>query len=293
VAPCKLLLSWVSPRGSSVPARSIPQARALGSSEPEVSFFDSSVPPSEAPRRIVGAALLGIVGALLGVGAASAQGSLSAGSAAGSSAEKTAVFSAGDARFLQSAFEAIRYKGISNIEVGRLGDSTRAVRVTYNPARCSYKALLGAYWRNVDPTTAGSQFGNVGAPFRTVVWVADDSERKLAEKSRQLMEESSVYGPRSENGQMKGGAQGKRKQVAFVTEVSDMQGVFTATPEDGQDFCKLKPQEYKELFKKTGRYDYFTDHFAPVNTTACQDGVCGYVYFPCINQCMNVTNGDW
>ena len=103
--------------------------------------------------------------------------------------EKSAVFSGGAACYLQPFFDEIRYKGVTRTEVGRVDDAanTRALRVFYNPDKCSYKALLGVYWRHVDPTRP-TQFpldaSEEGDAFRTVVWVSNDDERKLAEQSR-------------------------------------------------------------------------------------------------------------
>jgi len=209
-------------------------------------------------------------------------------------AASEALFSAGDARFLQAAFESIRYKGISALEVGRMADGTRAVRVTYDPARCSYKALLGAYLRNTKPTQADGQFAEKGSAFRPVIWVSSEAERKLATQAMKLMEGSGVFGPPVEKGMLVGGQVGKRQEVPFATEIADAVD-FQPSPEDGQDFYKLKAQEYKEMFSKSGRERFFKDQFAPVSTTACQDGVCGFVYFPCTtdNRCMDVANGSW
>ena len=56
--------------------------------------------------------------------------------------EKSAVFSGGAACYLQPFFDEIRYKGVTRTEVGRVDDAanTRALRVFYNPDKCSYKA---------------------------------------------------------------------------------------------------------------------------------------------------------
>ena len=92
---------------------------------------------------------------------------------------------------------------MTRTEVGRVDDAanTRALRVFYNPDKCSYKALLGVYWRHVDPTRA-TQFpldaSEEGDAFRTVIWVADAEERKLAEQSRKVMEAAEVYGKNKE-----------------------------------------------------------------------------------------------
>ena len=52
---------------------------------------------------------------------------------------RQAVFAGGSAAFLQPWFDEIKYKGVKGVEVGRLEDAaeTRALRVTYDPAKCS------------------------------------------------------------------------------------------------------------------------------------------------------------
>ena len=53
----------------------------------------------------------------------------------------TAYFSAGDPRFMQPVFDEVKYKGVKKCEVGTLGD-VPAVRVSYDPAKVSYKYVL-------------------------------------------------------------------------------------------------------------------------------------------------------
>ena len=229
--------------------------------------------------------------------------------------EKSAVFSGGAACYLQPFFDEIRYKGVTRTEVGRVDDAanTRALRVFYNPDKCSYKALLGVYWRHVDPTRAtqfpldASEEGDAqcinqiarwravwvspldsvsttalsprtGDAFRTVIWVADGEERKLAEQSRKVMEAAEVYG----------------KKKKFLTEISDAQP-FTPTPEDGQDLYTADAKAYEKAIKKSGRAKFFEKTYEPVTTTACEERTCGYVYFPCSaeNGCMGIVSGRW
>ena len=197
--------------------------------------------------------------------------------------EKSAVFSGGAACYLQPFFDEIRYKGVTRTEVGRIDDAanTRALRVFYNPDKCSYKALLGVYWRHVDPTRA-TQFpldsSEEGDAFRTVIWVADAEERKLAEQSRKVMESAEVYG----------------KNRKFLTEILD-EKPFTPTPEDGQDLYTADAKAYEKAIKKSGRAKFFEKTYEPVTTTACEERTCGYVYFPCSaeNGCMGIVSGRW
>ena len=197
--------------------------------------------------------------------------------------EKSAVFSGGAACYLQPFFDEIRYKGVTRTEVGRVDDAanTRALRVFYNPDKCSYKALLGVYWRHVDPTRP-TQFpldaSEEGDAFRTVVWVADADERKLAEQSRKVMEAAEVYG----------------KNKKFLTEIADARP-FTPTPDDGQDLYTADAKAYQKAIKKSGRAKFFEKTYEPITTTACEEKTCGYVYFPCSaeNGCMGIVSGTW
>uniref|UniRef100_A0A7S4SI79 peptide-methionine (S)-S-oxide reductase n=1 Tax=Alexandrium monilatum TaxID=311494 RepID=A0A7S4SI79_9DINO len=290
-APCPLPLarpSRAAPGQHLAPARPGPSPQLAAAAGPRAAAAAEARPQ---PRRD---ALLAF-GAFVLAGAGGRHARVARAEVPAASSAAVAVFSAGDARFLQAAFEDIRYRGISAIEVGRmLADGTRAVRVTYNPARCSYKALLGAYLRNTNPTQAAGQFDDKGPAFRPVIWVSSDAERELAEKAIKLMEGSGVFGPPVEKGKLVGGTVGKRQLVPFATEIANA-GDFQPVPEDGQDFYKLKRGEYKELFKRSGRERFFKDQFDPVSTTACQDRVCGFVYFPCTaeNRCMDVANGSW
>eukprot|EP00933_Yihiella_yeosuensis_P030874 TRINITY_DN24421_c0_g1_i1.p1 TRINITY_DN24421_c0_g1~~TRINITY_DN24421_c0_g1_i1.p1 ORF type:complete len:364 (-),score=56.73 TRINITY_DN24421_c0_g1_i1:313-1359(-) len=211
-----------------------------------------------------------------------------------SALSRSALFSAGDARFLQATFEGIRYKGISNVEVGRMADGTRAVRITYNPKKCSYKALLGAYWRNINPLDSEGQFNDRGAEFRPVIWATDSAEMAIAEKSRKLLEKSGVYGPVLGAG---GQVMEQRERVPLVAEIRELSpaDIFQVRAEDGQDFFKTKAEDYKLLSQQSGRDAFFKEKFQPTRTTGCQGSVCGFVYFPCTadNLCLDVTQGTW
>ena len=59
-----------------------------------------------------------------------------------------------------------------------------AVRVTYDPARVSYPALVDYYFRTVDPTDAGGQFCDRGSSYRTAIFVAGPAQRQAAEAEK-------------------------------------------------------------------------------------------------------------
>ena len=68
-----------------------------------------------------------------------------------------ATFSAGDPRFMQPVFDDIKYAGVRKCEIGSIG-GVPAIRVTYTPAKMTYKRLVGSFWRSCDPTSV-AQFG--------------------------------------------------------------------------------------------------------------------------------------
>jgi peptide-methionine (S)-S-oxide reductase len=58
------------------------------------------------------------------------------------------------------------------------------VKVTFDPAKIDYAYLLTRYWKLVDPTDDGGQFCDRGPSYRTAIFVADPTQRKLAEASK-------------------------------------------------------------------------------------------------------------
>jgi peptide-methionine (S)-S-oxide reductase len=60
-----------------------------------------------------------------------------------------------------------------------------AVEITYDPAKVSYKQLLEHYWVNIDPFDAHGQFCDKGHSYLSAIFVANETQRKIAEESRQ------------------------------------------------------------------------------------------------------------
>jgi peptide-methionine (S)-S-oxide reductase len=75
------------------------------------------------------------------------------------------------------------------VEAGVTGHA-ESVRVVYDPKKIAYDALLGAYWRNTDPTTAAGQFCDVGAQYRPIIFYGDDTQKAAAERSKKAIEDS-------------------------------------------------------------------------------------------------------
>ena len=60
-----------------------------------------------------------------------------------------------------------------------------AVEISYDPEKISYQGLLNHYWVNIDPFDARGQFCDKGPSYLAAIFVASESERTLAEASKQ------------------------------------------------------------------------------------------------------------
>jgi len=60
-----------------------------------------------------------------------------------------------------------------------------AVEITYDPNKVSYKDLLDYYWVSIDPFDAQGQFCDKGHSYLSAIFVRNEKERMLAERSRQ------------------------------------------------------------------------------------------------------------
>lgn len=107
-----------------------------------------------------------------------------------------AIFAGGCFWCMESDFEKL--KGVTDVISGFTGGTAKnptyrgnhaghyeAVEVTYDPTKVSYKELLDYYWVNIDPFDARGQFCDKGFSYLSAIFVANDKEKKLAEKSRQ------------------------------------------------------------------------------------------------------------
>jgi len=68
------------------------------------------------------------------------------------------------------------------------GDHTghyEAVEITYDPEVITYAVILEHYWVNIDPFDAEGQFCDRGPGYRSAIFVANETERAAAERSRQ------------------------------------------------------------------------------------------------------------
>jgi peptide-methionine (S)-S-oxide reductase len=72
------------------------------------------------------------------------------------------------------------------------------VLVAYDPSKITYEELLRVFWEDHDPTQAMRQGNDVGTQYRSIVFVADEEQRRIAEASRAAYAErltAAGYGP--------------------------------------------------------------------------------------------------
>ncbi|MGH7254684.1 MAG: peptide-methionine (S)-S-oxide reductase MsrA, partial [Nitrospirales bacterium] len=68
-----------------------------------------------------------------------------------------------------------------------------AVEVLYDPKQVTYRQLLDTFWRNIDPTTADRQFCDSGDQYRPAIFYHDETQKRLAEASRQQVETTKPF----------------------------------------------------------------------------------------------------
>ena len=110
-----------------------------------------------------------------------------------------AVFAGGCFWCVQSPFDHL--PGIVKTVVGYSGGSMvnptyeqvsagtsghyESLEITFNPKKISYKKLLDVYWKNIDPTNPNGQFCDEGPQYRSVIFYQNETQKKLAEQSKQ------------------------------------------------------------------------------------------------------------
>ena len=108
---------------------------------------------------------------------------------------KTAIFAGGCFWCVEAAFDEV--DGVTETISGYAGGTKpnptygdhegykEAVKVTYDPAKVTYAKLLDHYWHNIDPFDPDGQFCDKGSAYQSVIFVGDDEEKALAEKTKQ------------------------------------------------------------------------------------------------------------
>lgn len=161
---------------------------------------------------------------------------------------ETAVFAGGCFWCMESDFQKV--EGVLEVISGYTGGNVEnptyeqvssgstghaeAVKVVFDPTRVRYEELLDMFWRHVDPTDAGGQFVDRGSQYRSVIFYGDGKQKKLAEKSRKMMEDSGRF------------------EKPIVTEILPL-GPFYQAEDYHQDYHKKNPMGYQRYRSSSGR----------------------------------------
>ncbi len=112
---------------------------------------------------------------------------------------RTAVFAGGCFWCMEAAFDEVPgvVETTSGYTGGKLANPTyhqvsaggtghqESVEVRYDPSKVTYQTLLDVYWHNVDPLDADGQFCDRGDSYRSVIFVANAEQKRLAQASKQ------------------------------------------------------------------------------------------------------------
>lgn len=122
------------------------------------------------------------------------------------------------------------YKQVSRGGTGHV----EAVKVIYDPHKMTYRELLEIFWRKVNPTDGGGQFVDRGSQYRSVIFYADDQQRRLAQASKEKLAAEGIF------------------DKPIVTEILPL-GNFYEAEAYHQDYYKRNPIRYKWYRSGSGR----------------------------------------
>jgi peptide-methionine (S)-S-oxide reductase len=132
------------------------------------------------------------------------------------------------------------------VSAGTTGHA-EAVQVTYDPKKITYQKLLEVFWRNIDPLTANAQFCDSGSQYRSAIFYHDESQKALAEKSKNSLQ-----------------ARFKRPIVTEIVPASE----FYPAEDYHQDYYKKNPIRYKTYRYGCGRDQRLKELWGSEKTSA-------------------------
>lgn len=162
-----------------------------------------------------------------------------------------ATFAGGCFWCLQGPYDA--EPGVSNVQVGYAGGDPadgsyhvvasgrtqhrEGITMEYDPQVVSYERLLEIFWKNIDPTDAGGQFGDRGHQYTTAVYYHTSAQQATAEQSKIALNQSGKF----------------KDSVATVIEPFT---TFVPAEDEHQAYYKKNPLQYKLYKRGSGRADY-------------------------------------
>ncbi|QEN85147.1 peptide-methionine (S)-S-oxide reductase MsrA [Labrys sp. KNU-23] len=152
-----------------------------------------------------------------------------------SMATERAVFAGGCFWGMQDLIR--RLPGVISTRVGYSGGHVRnatyrnhdghaeAIEIIFDPGKTSYRDLLEFFFQIHDPTTRNRQGNDIGTSYRSVIFYADDEQKRIAEDTIADVDASGLWPGR------------------VVTEVTPVGDFWEAEPEH-QDYLERYPDGY-------------------------------------------------
>lgn len=111
------------------------------------------------------------------------------------------------------------------------------IQISYDSSKINYSQLLDIFWRQINPTDPGGQFGDRGAQYRSAIFYHNDAQKKNAEKSKAELNKSNRF------------------DKSIITEIIKASKFYPAE-EYHQDYYKKRPIRYKVYRFGSGRDTY-------------------------------------
>lgn len=127
------------------------------------------------------------------------------------------------------------------VKAGKSGHA-EVVQIRFQPEVFPYEKLLELYWQQIDPTDDGGQFQDRGLSYRAVIFTHTESQRELAEKSKQELAASGRF------------------DAPIVTEIMEA-SVFYPAEEYHQNYHRKNTTHYKEDRAMSGRDEFIQKHW--------------------------------
>ncbi|MGL4521722.1 MAG: peptide-methionine (R)-S-oxide reductase MsrB [Bacilli bacterium] len=142
------------------------------------------------------------------------------------------------------------WKGIESVVSGYAGGSVEnptyeqvcthttghleAVQITFDETVISYEKIVDVFWRQIDPTDAGGQFGDRGHSYTTAIFYHSEAQKVIAENSLRSIEESGRF------------------NTTIATKIIEY-STFYPAEEVHQGYYKKNTAHYERYFQGSGR----------------------------------------
>lgn len=117
-----------------------------------------------------------------------------------------------------------------------------AVQITFDPNIISYNDLLDVYWKSIDPTDDGGQFGDRGNSYKPYIFYHTEKQKEIAQLSKQKLQESNLF------------------NKPIVVPILPFKNFYKAKEYHQQYYLK-NPRRYKMFSKMSGRDNFINKHW--------------------------------